>query len=151
MDIAYLLRQAGYQYARRIAINDGVRTSTFAQLMSRANRLANALAGLGLRPGDCVTVLLTNRIEYAEVDTALALGGYTRVALNIRLSDADFAFSLDESGARALITEALFDQTAAELATQHEVAWLRVGEAAPAGATDYESALARASTAPRLR
>lgn len=149
MDLGYMLRRAAAEYAGHPAVSDGTTTLTFRAVSDRATRLINALYSLGVRPRDRVAVLLRNRVEYAEVDLALARGGFTRVALNIRLGVEDFSYCFADADVRALITEDAFDATAGELAGRHGVAWLRMGGgAAPsAAASDYEKLLEKASTA----
>ncbi|WP_032706319.1 AMP-binding protein, partial [Pseudomonas syringae] len=44
------------------AIHDGVAVS-YAELNTRANRLARHLLGLGVQPGDCVAVLLERSLD----------------------------------------------------------------------------------------
>ncbi len=46
-----------------LALDDGVRTRTWAELADRAARLANWIGALGARPGDHVAVLMSNRVE----------------------------------------------------------------------------------------
>ena len=45
MDIGYLLRRASRNYGHRIAISDGSRELRFEDLLTRAQRLVNAMAG----------------------------------------------------------------------------------------------------------
>lgn len=95
-----------------ILVTDGravTRTVTFGELSDDSNRLANALAGLGVRRGDRVGILLPQRPETALAHVAVAkLGGiavplsvlFGPDALETRLRDADMRAVLGE--ARAL-------------------------------------------------
>ncbi|MDR0479766.1 MAG: AMP-binding protein, partial [Burkholderiaceae bacterium] len=65
------------------------RRFTFAQTCERANRLANALLGLGLRKGQCVAFLSTNRAEVVEIYFALAKSGLVGMPLNYRLAPVE--------------------------------------------------------------
>ena len=56
----------------KIGARDSRRSLTYAQWNSRARRLANALLGLGLQPGDRVAVLAYNCVEWMEIYIALA-------------------------------------------------------------------------------
>ncbi|MBW3664296.1 MAG: AMP-binding protein [Actinobacteria bacterium] len=147
MDVAYLLRRGAREHAARPAVVWGDRHVTYGALDERAQRLANGLRACGIEPGDAVGVLLDNRIEYPEVDVALAYGGFVRVALNARLGSAEFAYSLGDVGARAIVTEAAFDETVAGLVDDVEMAWIRIGDAADgdARALDYEDLVERSS------
>ncbi|WP_214368431.1 class I adenylate-forming enzyme family protein [Pseudonocardia sp. H11422] len=64
---------------------------TYAELGSRARRLAGGLAALGMRPGDRAVVLTKNRPESFVIDHALAAGGFVRVALSYRLHPREVA------------------------------------------------------------
>lgn len=147
MDLAYLLRRGIRENAARPAVTTGQGRLSYRELQDQACRLANALAGLGLRRGDRVAVLLENRLEYPVVDVALAYAGLVRVALNVRMAGADFGYILRDCAARALLTQASFDETVAELVTDGEPRWIRLadGEPAQAGAHDYAELLAAAS------
>jgi fatty-acyl-CoA synthase len=148
MDLGYMLRRAASEYSDHPAIGDGTTTLTFRAVSDRATRLINALYSLGVRPGDRVAVLLRNRVEYAEVDVALARGGLTRVALNVRLGVEDFSYCFQDAAIRALVTDDAFDATADELVARHDVVWVRIGGNPPtAKAHDYESLLADARSA----
>src|SRR3989304_2268954 len=58
---------------------------TFWELTSRASRLANYLkAPLGVRPGDRVACLSTNRVEYLDLYFACGKMGAQLVPLNVR-------------------------------------------------------------------
>lgn len=143
MDLAYLMRRASRDYGSRTAVSDGTKAMTFHQLISRAARLVNALDGLGLKPGDRVAILLRNRPEYAEVDMALACGGFVRVALNTRLGLEDFSYCMADADTRVVITESQFDEVAEELVQRHRLIWIRLGPGrVPSGAQAYESLLA---------
>jgi bile acid-coenzyme A ligase len=67
------------------------RTITFAELESRANRLARAYAELGVRHGDLVSVGLPNGIEFSESCYAIWKLGATPQPLSYRLPAAELA------------------------------------------------------------
>lgn len=127
MDISYLVRRAVREHGSRSAVVCGQSRRTYRDLDDRAGRLSNALAGLGLQAGDRVAILLENRIEYVEVDVALGYGGFVRVALNARLGVRDFGYAIADSGARAIVSEANFDDVVAELVQAHDLRWIRLG------------------------
>ena len=58
---------------------------TFAELDSRVNRLANALAERGVGHGDKVAVLMYNRLEVVESFFACQKLGACPVPVNFRL------------------------------------------------------------------
>ena len=58
---------------------------TFSELDSLSNAYANALAGIGIRPGERIAVMLPNCIEYLIAQQALARLGATAVQIGYRL------------------------------------------------------------------
>lgn len=149
MDIAYLLRRSVLEHPERTALQCRDETRTYAQLDERAQRLANGLRRLGLQPGEHVGVLLENRIEYPEVDVALAYAGLVRVALNVRLPLDDLSYILDDAEVRGLVTEAKFDVSASELVQRHDVRWVRIGGQAPTDTSESYERLIESSSARR--
>ena len=61
------------------------RRFTFSELNERANRVANGLLDSGICPGDRVTTLLKNSIEFVETYFAIAKIGAVMVPINWRL------------------------------------------------------------------
>ena len=81
------------------------RALTYHQWNERACRLANALVGLGLGPGQRVAVLAYNRLEWVEIYTAAAKAALVAVPINFRLTGAEFAYIVNDCGAEAVIVE----------------------------------------------
>ncbi|MFC8734796.1 (2,3-dihydroxybenzoyl)adenylate synthase [Streptomyces sp. NPDC057176] len=61
------LRQAGADHGARVALVDGDRRWTYADLDAEADRVAHGLRGLGVVRGDRVVVQLPNRAEFVLV------------------------------------------------------------------------------------
>src|SRR5262245_24733148 len=76
---------------------------TYAELNDRANRMAHALAGLGVRKGDRVATLLMNSPEFVETFFGGAKIGAVLAPLNWRLVADELAFILTDSGAETLV------------------------------------------------
>lgn len=83
------------------ALRDSRRTLSYAEWDRRASRLANALLGLGLRPGDRVALLAYNRAEWLEIYVALARAGLVAVPINFRLLGPEVAYIVQHAEARA--------------------------------------------------
>lgn len=142
-DVARLMLRSVQEHRGDVAISFEGRDRTYGEVGDRALRLAHGLRALGLGAGDRVAVLLGNRLEYPEVDVGLAFAGLVRVAVNVRLNAHDLSYILEDCGARALVTEEVYDEVAAELAARHGVHLVRMGDGdAPAGARSYEELLA---------
>jgi fatty-acyl-CoA synthase len=96
---------AGLQ-PHRPAVRDLERSLTWAQYETRANRLANALAGLGLGPGDRVAIYAYNCLEWLELYAACAKSGMVAVPVNFRLAAPEVRYLVEDSGAAAVFVGA---------------------------------------------
>ncbi|MBO0776494.1 MAG: AMP-binding protein [Actinobacteria bacterium] len=135
------LDRAGWVYRDRVAIEDGQRSFTYAQFADRAHRLAGALAGLGVRPGDRVAALCVNSHVMLELHNGVPLAGAVLVPLNIRLSGGELAYIVEHSGARVLVATAELAGVAAGVA---EATGARLVLAGGSG-DEYEHLLAAAA------
>ncbi len=86
-----LLRGPVRQTPDRVALDDGTRALTFAALDGRVDRLARALAALGVGRGERIAILSENRVEYVEASLAAARLGAILCALNWRLAERELA------------------------------------------------------------
>src|SRR5207245_297832 len=78
---------------------------TFDDLRRLSNRCANALAGLGVKPGDRVGVLLPQRPETAIAHLAIYKLGAVAVPLFVQFGPDALEHRLADSGTKALITD----------------------------------------------
>lgn len=99
------LRYAEQQYPRKTAVVCGEDRFTYAQLGQRVGRLAGALLGLGVKPGDRVAFLSTNCHRLLEAYYGVLEAGAVLLPLNIRLSPGELAYILNDSGATVLFVE----------------------------------------------
>jgi long-chain acyl-CoA synthetase len=81
---------------------------TFAELNSAANRLANALLGLGTGRGDKVVWCGQNSIGLVKMMHAARKIGATAVPLNYRLTPEEAAYVIDNSDAAVVYVDAEF-------------------------------------------
>jgi O-succinylbenzoate-CoA ligase len=91
------------------------RRYTFTELDAGANRAAHLFAGLGVKPGDRVALLLMNGPEFVESFFGLAKLGAVVVPLNWRLVPDELAFILKDSGTQAMVYGAEFASAAEDL------------------------------------
>ena len=117
---------------------------TFWDVKIASNRVMNALAGLGVRRGDPVLVMLP-RIPawHAAIIGAMKLGALV-VPCTATLRAKDIAYRVRHSGARALITTV--EQTAAVDAAGVELPVRIAVGGAPAGWLDWDVTIAQAAT-----
>ncbi len=78
----------------RVAVDDGRRRFTYAELERRSARLAAVLTARGVREGDRVAILSENRIEYLEAFLAAGRIGAVLACQNWRLAAPELAHCL---------------------------------------------------------
>jgi acyl-CoA synthetase (AMP-forming)/AMP-acid ligase II len=136
----------------KLGARDSRRSLTFAEWDERASRLANALLGLGLAPGDRVALLAYNRVEWLEIYVALARVGLVAVPVNFRLLAPEVRYIVEHCEARAAIVQHELLDRITPLAADGILSPARciaLGGAAPAGWREYEEIVAAASAQPR--
>ncbi len=77
-----------------------------AEVASAANRLANTLAAMGVRPGDRVATLVENSAEAMLAWWGIVRGGAVAVPINTAYKGEYLRHQLTDSGSRVLIVEA---------------------------------------------
>src|ERR1700720_59842 len=102
--VSFLTRAAS-AFANKVAVIDGERRYTYAQLLDRCVRLASALARLGVGRLDTVAIIASNIPEMIEAHFAVPMLGAVLNPLNTRLDAANIAFSLTHGGAKVLIVD----------------------------------------------
>ncbi|MEO9321944.1 AMP-binding protein [Nocardioides sp. C4-1] len=137
-----LFANAGRRFADNVAIASCGQERTFAEVVDRGWRLAHALRDRGLEPGAKVAAMLGNRVESLEVYVGLALGGYTAVHVNDRLTPTEVDYVLTDSGAAGLVHTDGVSAVAARLTGAPGLAaWLAIDDEPPAGAESFAAVL----------
>lgn len=80
----------------------GDRRITYREAQAEIHRLANALVGFGLQPGDRMAILSKNSIEYMLLYFAAAKAGLVTIPLNYRLAPAEWSYILNDAEAKVL-------------------------------------------------
>ena len=150
MLVTELIRRGALYHGDRTAILFGDERLTFREVDRFSNRVAHALAGLGLAKGDPILLLLDNGLHSVPCDFGCAKAGLVRTPLNGRLSLAEQLAMIDTIAGRTLIYGASQAERAAAIReARPQLVMLGLGDAS-AGA-DLLAAAARASDAdPRL-
>jgi acyl-CoA synthetase (AMP-forming)/AMP-acid ligase II len=124
----------------------GSRRLAYRQAQVTTYRLANAFLRAGLRPGDRIAVLAKNCIEYPLIYFAASRVGVVPVPLNYRSAPPEWAYIVDDAGAKLLIVGREFldavDAVGSEMGPVERFIALggASGEAtAPAGWTAFEA------------
>ncbi len=95
--------RAARHWPDHVALMEGTRTRTYAELDRQGTIIANGLIELGLKPGERVAILQQNCIEYVEAVVGIARAGGALVPLLGVLTEAEHAFILSNSGAQFAI------------------------------------------------
>lgn len=124
-------------------VHDDIRL-TFQQMEERANRLANALVEMGVRPDDRVAVFQTNCFQFCEMAYAIGKVGGISANLNFRLRGEEVSYILNNCTPKVLIFGERYVDLIQEIrsnlpAISHYVV---IGNA-PKDMEGYESLLAR--------
>jgi fatty-acyl-CoA synthase len=102
------LRYAREQFPSKTAIVCGSERFTYRQFGERALRLAGALPGLGVKPGDRVAFLSGNCHRLLEAYYGVLEAGAVLLPLNIRLAPNELAYILNDSETKVLFYESQF-------------------------------------------
>jgi long-chain acyl-CoA synthetase len=140
--LAAIIRTHGAGRAEAPALDLDGRTVSFGELHERSSRVAQALRGVGVGPGDRVAFVDKNGIEWFEVTFGLALLGAVNVSVNWRLAPAEMAQIIEDARAEVLIVGPEFadhvDKIEADLGRVHTI--VAIGGAAGHDRwTDYEA------------
>jgi len=74
--IGDLLKRAAQRFPQRVAVTDGERRVTFTEIERDANRFANYLVAGGMKPGEKISTICNNSVEFVK-----ALFGIHRAGL----------------------------------------------------------------------
>jgi fatty-acyl-CoA synthase len=103
--VGAMLISAIKRFADRPAIADNETRWTYRELGQAAGRLVALFRTLGLKKGDGVSLLATNRVETWAVVTAAAAMGLRYTPLHPLAAEDDQAFIVDDAEAAVLIVE----------------------------------------------
>jgi len=115
MNIAHhLIRTARVRGERPAIARGGTIVLSYRDLAGRASRLAGALARrLNLSPGDRVAMLASNCEQFIELLYACWHAGMVVVPINAKLHPSEFAYIMENSGAKVcFLTPGIVDDTA---------------------------------------
>ncbi|MHA1108790.1 MAG: class I adenylate-forming enzyme family protein [Alphaproteobacteria bacterium] len=103
MNLGTLLTERAQRHSTREAVVCGDQRLSFGELEWRANRLANALIGLGQPPGARVVLFLPNCMELVEAMVAVAKSGGIMVPVNPRLAPEEVRYQIEDTAPFAMI------------------------------------------------
>ncbi|MFG5776481.1 long-chain-fatty-acid--CoA ligase [Comamonas sp. J-3] len=158
MYLTQSLHRVVQQSPAAVACRFADRTSTYSQLKERVARLAAALIGLGVKPGDRVAMLALNSDRYLEYYLATWWAGAVVNPVNVRWSAKEVAFSLQDCDTQVLLVDDGFTALVPELRKLvpelREVILLSDSDSVPkdvAGAHCFEKLIAESHPVEDLR
>ncbi len=122
---------------------------TWGELTRRMRQLGHGLAGLGLKPGDRVGLLMANGCAYVEALTGVMAAGLCAVPLNPGVSDAALSAMLADAEVSAVIVTPEHADRLTPPPSVREGALLCAGGKSEGAWRSYESWRDAASDAPR--
>jgi len=151
LSITHLLERGRAIHASRAIVSrlpdKSVHLQSYRDTYDRSERLAKALARLGIQKGDCVATLSWNHRQHLEAYLGVPAMGAVVHTLNLRLHPTELAYIANHAKDRAVIVDRtlfpLFSKVCAEVKSLEHVICVRDdGGELPDGALDYEDLLA---------
>ena len=105
------LRRARDVFPDVLAVSYGKHRKTYAEYYERCTRLASALIGLGVRPGDVVATLIPNLPAQAEAHFGVPACGAVLNTINTRLDVDTVAYIFDHGEAKVVLADPQFMET----------------------------------------
>jgi acyl-CoA synthetase (AMP-forming)/AMP-acid ligase II len=113
LEIADGVRSSARRTPTKIALQEGARKLSFADLVARADRISSGvLNGLGLRPGQHAAIFAPNCLEFIEISLGLASAGVAPAMVNSRSTSAELAQIANDSEARVLFVHRSLEEVA---------------------------------------
>jgi fatty-acyl-CoA synthase len=152
LTLAAIVRRAEALFGHKHVISrlpdKSIRRHSYADVLDRARRLAVALRGLGVQPGDRVATLGWNHHQHLEAYFAIPTVGAVLHTLNLRLHPDDLTYIVNDAGDHVLIVDEsllpLFEQFRSKVRMRHVIVMARNGGDTNGGQADYEELIAAA-------
>jgi long-chain acyl-CoA synthetase len=104
------LRRTAANHPEIVAVrtpDDGV-SLTWSELLTRVDAIAGGFAKLGVRRGDCVAIMLSNRPEFHLVDLAAVTLGATPFSIYVTYPPEEIQYLCSDAACRVAIVEEAF-------------------------------------------
>ncbi len=142
LTVGEALHGAALRYKDKAALIFGDEQLTFRELDAKANRIAQALAGLGVTKGQRVGLLLPNGLDMAEAYFGLARAGVIGVPINLRWSQEEIRYALMDSQISLIIADKDFLPALSSIENMLPVYYTHLDD--DAAARSWEKLVARA-------
>jgi benzoate-CoA ligase len=134
------------RHGARAALVCGTQTLSYAALAAETARAANALRSFGVAPGDRVLLLMRDTAEFAAAWLGAVHAGAVAIALNNKLSEAEYRHVRADSGARLAIVEDVFAWARPDMVTEEASAGgIMIAGASAVPTLSWRAALASAA------
>jgi len=118
------------------------KTHTWGKVNAQANRIVRLLRSKGLKAGDAVALVCSNRAEFVEVLAATQRAGWRITPVNWHLNADEIAYIINDCEAKAVFCEARVAASGPAVAQCPDVVVKVAIGGAIEGFLDYEAALA---------
>ena len=132
---------------------DSTHRQTLKATWDRANQLAHALAGVGVKPGDRVASFMWNNYRHLELYQAVPSMGAVLHTLNIRLSPTDLEYIINHASDKVIVADEdllpLLEPLVDKMPTVERIIICRHGEGGEtsfASTDDYEDFISGQAT-----
>ncbi|MDP1748150.1 MAG: benzoate-CoA ligase family protein [Reyranella sp.] len=106
--VPFIDRHLGEGRGAKAAIRTASETVTYAELAERVNRTGNALLGLGLKPGDRLLMVVKDCPAFFYLFWGAIKAGIVPVPPNTLLRADDYAYMIEDSGCRLVVSSVEF-------------------------------------------
>jgi len=132
------------RYPQQVALRTpgGAATFTWREYVGRVREIAAGLAGLGVRGGDTVALMMTNRPEFHLVDTAAFHLGAVPFSIYNTFAPEQITDVLSNAGSRVVVCEEQFASRLLAVRYGTAVQHVVCVDGAPAGAVTLEELVA---------
>ncbi|AXI55799.1 acyl-CoA synthetase [Sulfitobacter sp. JL08] len=102
------LRRAAHVFEDHPAVIYGTHRKTYAEYYDRCTRLASAMAGMGVQPGDVVATLIPNLPAQAEAHFGVPACGAVLNTINTRLDIDTVSYIFEHGEAKIVLVDSQF-------------------------------------------
>jgi acyl-CoA synthetase (AMP-forming)/AMP-acid ligase II len=124
-DLDSMFRAAVKRAPSSIAVVEGDRRVTYAELSATVDRIAGNLSRLGIARGDRVAILLGNRVAFVEISLTCTRVGAIQVPINIPTMKTVFE-QLNETAASDTLKKKVQTQPTATAEVEHLAAFMKL-------------------------
>ena len=142
-----LFQRTAREFPGKVALRtpDDSVAYTWAEYAEHVQRISEGLHALGVRRGDAVAIMMTNRPEFHLVDCAALHLGATPFSIYNTLAPGQIAHVLDNAQSRVLICEEQFADRVREADANGRIDHIVCVDGHPAGAMTLDELEAQAS------